>query len=487
MPNDMPKGNNSNIQESLLPEDLAEELYVQIKVEECSEQEVKNLTSKLRRKVSTDIFFKTASELYKMLIADNNEKSSQYAEYLKLLYGTGSRASYFDKDAIKNDLSKEDEEDQIRKIDYCVGDIFAFQGKPVKIKRIYGEQVEVADADRVDLSSRNINELLERAENLLLNIEKSISTTPSLAIMYQVVSMEFDYLRVRLEIDIDMLRKGTAFSFGDKEWVVDYKGWSEKLRNALSKNSLRFDLKTDDVCYHEPAFDYKKIVENRVNIWHNFHENVEEVIFLLDRMNECLVMPSKEKILNIYEMLYNGYQLRQMKKDCEEYKVFMIGVPKCNLQRALDEKRMALESELEQSGFFDGFGSDSVSACQMLYDQEKNEWDKESLGRHIFGHKKTLTNEKVYSFFRYVTVMDMIRKDYPAKGKNLASETLPTVAVPSDGVTTIPGKRELTELLKSIPSSNGNVQITLNYVNGDQVMHKDANIDKNFGTIITND
>ena len=62
MPKDMPKGNTSNLQKSLLPEDLAEELYVQLKVEECSEQEVKILTSKLRRKVSTDIFYNTASK-----------------------------------------------------------------------------------------------------------------------------------------------------------------------------------------------------------------------------------------------------------------------------------------------------------------------------------------------------------------------------------------------------------------------------------------
>ena len=95
-------------------------------------------------------------------------------------------------------------------------------------------------------------------------------------------------------------------------------------------------------------------------------------------------------------------------------------------------------------------------------------------GKYIYDNRKQLSSQAVGDFFVYADLKSALDCTIATLGAGNEGEKLPAVV-----------SARLQQLTKALQNTPSNVSITVNLINGDQVAHKDANIDKNFGAIVT--
>ena len=95
-------------------------------------------------------------------------------------------------------------------------------------------------------------------------------------------------------------------------------------------------------------------------------------------------------------------------------------------------------------------------------------------GKYIYDNRKQLSSQAVGDFFIYADLKSALDCTIATFGAGNEGEKLPAVV-----------SARLQQLTKALQNTPSNVSITVNLRNGDQVAHKDANIDKNFGAIVT--
>ena len=95
-------------------------------------------------------------------------------------------------------------------------------------------------------------------------------------------------------------------------------------------------------------------------------------------------------------------------------------------------------------------------------------------GKYIFDNRKQLSSQAIGDFFVYADLKPALDGTIATFGAGNEGENLPAVVV-----------EQLQQLKKDLQNTPSNVSITVNLISGDMVAHKDANIDKNFGAIVT--
>lgn len=97
-------------------------------------------------------------------------------------------------------------------------------------------------------------------------------------------------------------------------------------------------------------------------------------------------------------------------------------------------------------------------------------------GKYIFENRRQLPSHAVRDFFVYADLKPALDSTIATSGTGNEGDKLPSMVV-----------SQLQQLTRTLQNAPTNVSITFNLISGDQVMHKDANIDKNFGPIVSTD
>ena len=107
----------------------------------------------------------------------------------------------------------------------------------------------------------DVADQLSRIEKLLFDVAPTITTTPALEMMYGVLGLELNYLKIRLNQDKELLQNAIVFSSEPGGFRINYKEWHDKLERAKWKWGFKEFNNTDPVCYEDPGFDYKLFKE----------------------------------------------------------------------------------------------------------------------------------------------------------------------------------------------------------------------------------
>ena len=295
----------------------------------------------------------------------------------------------------------------------------------------------------------DIDVLLQHIFFLLQEVQSRVSTTPALMLMYRVVLLDLNYVKIRLTQDKSILEKATVFSSQPGGFRVNYKEWYVKLEQTRFKWGLYDTDKTDDVCYENPGFQIKDLREKHEQVWKKLHDELNEVCSLLSEMHTLINFPSDEKLMQTYEMLRDSYFRHEYIKDRAEFETFMISVPKRPSLRVakLNNQLRDYKYALLDSGFLDEmcyevlvtdeqlkqFEKDDVDVLNyqregvldMLFDRTSKKWDKDLIARYIFSNRSRLTIDQINSFIRYTWQREDIEKELAGldSGNNLYIES----------------------------------------------------------------
>ena len=95
-------------------------------------------------------------------------------------------------------------------------------------------------------------------------------------------------------------------------------------------------------------------------------------------------------------------------------------------------------------------------------------------GKYIYENRKHLSSQAIGDFFVYADLKPALDCTIATFGAGNEGEKLPVVVAD-----------KLQQLTKALQNTPSNVSVAFNFIGGDLVAHKDANIDKNFGPIVT--
>lgn len=95
-------------------------------------------------------------------------------------------------------------------------------------------------------------------------------------------------------------------------------------------------------------------------------------------------------------------------------------------------------------------------------------------GKYIYENRKHLSSQAIGDFFVYADLKPALDCTIATFGAGNEGEKLPVVVAD-----------KLQQLTKALQNTPSNVSVAFNFIGGDLVAHKDANIDKNFGAILT--
>lgn len=295
----------------------------------------------------------------------------------------------------------------------------------------------------------DIADQLSRIEKLLFDVASTITTTPALEMMYGVLGLELNYLKIRLNQDKKLLQNAIVFSSEPGGFRINYKEWHDKLERAKWKWGFKEFNNTDPVCYEDPGFDYKLFNEKHEFLWKRLHSELEEVVALLDEIHKIINYPSDEKIIETYNLLTDSYYQKEYHRDKEEFESFIISVPKRKDLRVkkLRNKLFEYKWSMKRSGVLDEMccdvyipdeklseletlGTEAIldfqreGVLKMFYDEIGDCWDKDVIGRYFFVNRRTIKPEQIYSFMRYIWQKEAIEKELYDMG--IANELSPT-------------------------------------------------------------
>lgn len=293
----------------------------------------------------------------------------------------------------------------------------------------------------------DIADQLERIKHLLFDVEPTISTTPALTMLYGIVVLELNYLKIRLSQDKKLLENATIFSSEPGGFRINYKEWHDVLESARWKWGYKNFSMTDPVCYESPGFDYSIFNEKHEDLWKKLHIELDETLQLLLDLHGLINFPSDEKIIQTYDLLQDSYMKHEYDKDKESFIQFMLSVPKRRdlriqkLQNKLDEYTWQLKqsgvldelcceiyvsdeklAELESLGSYAVLDYQRKGVLKMLYDEKKQEWDKDAIGRYFFTNRTTISRDQRHSFFRYLWQKESIEKELSELGISCKSK-----------------------------------------------------------------
>lgn len=295
----------------------------------------------------------------------------------------------------------------------------------------------------------DIEVLLQHIFFLLQEVQSRVSTAPALMLMYRVVLLDLNYVKIRLTQDKSMLEKATIFSSQPGGFRVNYKEWYDKLEQTRFKWGLYDIDKTDDVCYEDPGFQINELREKHKHVWKKLHDELNEVCSLLSEMHTIINYPSEEKLMQTYDLLRDSYFRLEYVKDRADFETFMISVPKRQSLRVakLNNQLHDYKYALFNSGFLDEmccevlvtdeqlkkFEKDEVDVLNyqregvldMLFDSTSKKWDKDIIARYIFSNRFMLTRDQINSFIRYTWQKEDIEKELAGvdSGNNLFIES----------------------------------------------------------------
>lgn len=359
---------------------------------------------------------------------------------------------------------------------YCVGDIVQTKGNcgkviPVKLTKIRNNGLSYTDdVQHARISISDTRVMIDRLISLLKSID-NITTLPALQVMFGVVLMELDYLYVRLSADSDLIDSGVIFALGNGDSSYNYGQYVEKLKPALQQWNRRSIDNKDDACYFNPGFEYDLFEKKFDEFVDVLREKGNAVMNLLNEMNASIQRPTMEKLRKMYDLLHRVYLHGAYSHDIEEYETFHIGVTRFNTIKLLTDRLAEMEKELDESKVFEKFGYDLQLVICKLYNPSKNKWDEDALAKHIFAHRKELTQKQLNVFFKYVEIGGKIKQELEEfkKTPDAVMVKLPTNSVNAThqvGQSTPVTAQELNELLRQLAAS-GMPMINLTVVNGE--------------------
>lgn len=277
------------------------------------------------------------------------------------------------------------------------------------------------------ISPIDIVEQLSRIERLLFDVASTITTTPAMEMMYGVLGLELNYLKIRLKQDKELLQNAIVFSSEPGGFRINYKEWHDKLERAKWKWGFKDFNNTDPVCYEDPGFDYRYFDAKHEFLWKRLHSELNEVINLLNETHRIINYPSDEKIIETYDMLKGFYSHHEYNKDKEEYDSFLLSVPRRKDLRVkkLSSKLLEYKWAMKQSGVLDEMccdvyvsdeklkeletlGVDAIldfqreGALKMLFDEKEKCLDKDAVGRYFFANRRMINTSQIHAFMRYV-------------------------------------------------------------------------------------
>lgn len=371
---------------------------------------------------------------------------------------------------------------------YCVGDIVQTQCKcgekvAVKITKIRNNGLSFTDdVQHARIAISSTKDMLDRVQNLLSSIS-NITTIPALEVMVGVVIMELDYLYVRLYADRALMDNGFFIALGNEDLAHDYGKHIEKLSSALSLWNRRCADKKDDACYFNPGFDYEQFDEHFVALLDSLTEKGNAVIDLLKEMDAAIKRPSTETIIKMYGLLHHIYMCSAYNKDLEDFETFHIGVTRANTIKLLTDRLSEMEKEVEESKVFEKFGYDLQTIICKLYNKSTNKWDEESLAKHIFAHRKDLSQDQLNVFFKYAEIGGQIKQELDEfrKTPDAVMVTPPSTPVPVAQMVRPTGPitaEELSEILRQY-TAQGMPIVNLTVVNGENKIIQPENYGEN--------
>lgn len=382
-------------------------------------------------------------------------------------------------------LSLEEEKSELMKRKesytlYCLGDIVRTKNKsgdviPVRLTKIRNNSLSFTDDIRyANIPISNTKVMIERFISLLKSID-NITTLPALQVMFGVVLMELDYLYVRLNADKQSMNTGLFLVVrdgGDSGDAGDYGKSIDSFYKALDLWDQRSAAKKDDACYFNPGFDYQHFEEQFNTFVDRLHEKGNAVAELLKEIDSFVKRPPLKTIMSMYDLHKQIYMCSAYNKDLDDFETFHIGVTKANTIKLLTDKLRQFEKELDESKVFEKFGYDLETVICKLYTRSKNAWDEESIAKHIFAHRKELSQKQLNVFFKYVEIGGRIKKELEEFKKTPDSIM---VKVPSktdsavthqESLSSAITAQELNELLQQY-ASNRMPLINLTVVNGE--------------------
>ena len=287
----------------------------------------------------------------------------------------------------------------------------------------------------------DVADQLSRIEKLLFDVVPTITTTPALEMMYGVLGLELNYLKIRLNQDKELLQNAIVFSSEPGGFRINYQEWHDKLERAKWKWGFKEFNHTDPVCYEDPGFNYQIFKEKHEFLWKRLHSELNDVVKLLNDIHEIINYPSDEKIIETFNLLKDLYSPEKNVADKEEFESFVLSVPKRKdlRVRKLRDKLIEYRSLMKQSGVLDEIccdvnisdeklfelkasGRDAVidfqreEVLKMLYDEDGKCWDKDAIGRYFFVNRRTIKSEQIHSFMRYIWQKEAIEKELSKMG-----------------------------------------------------------------------
>lgn len=360
---------------------------------------------------------------------------------------------------------------------YCLGDIVRAKNNsgdviPVKLTKIRNNGLSYTDDVRYAIIPiSNTKVMIERFISLLKSID-NITTMPALQVMFGVVLMELDYLYVRLNVDRESMNTGLFLVVRDGGDAGDYGKSIDRLIDALDLWDQRSSAKKDNACYFNPGFDYQPFEEQFNTFVDKLHEKGNAVAELLKEIDSFVKRPPLKTIMSMYDLRKQIYMCSAYNKDLDDFETFHIGVTKANTIKLLTDKLRQFEKELDESKVFEKFGYDLETVICKLYNRSKNTWDEESIAKHIFAHRKEISQEQLNVFFKYVEIGGRIKKELEEFKKTPDAIMVKVPSKTGNAVTHQESlsspitAQELSELLRQY-ASNGMPMINLTVVNGE--------------------
>lgn len=305
----------------------------------------------------------------------------------------------------------------------------------------------------------------------------------------------WDDLRTNAQQNLCIVPTGIDFGNGtysdDSDWVKCRKLYPKHFKTALKSSNL---------ADNNVLMEFAKALESRdfdiTSFGNLVFYSLISLTGVLQKIKMLLDNPP-EQLMNEYcdnqrERFVEGFAKgrKKMADILEE------DLPERRKLNKLKSFRKELQDKLFDSRFVDNLISEVTEFDVEDYRQEHLETDLDDTnikrvialdelvktdgslmakaGKYIYDNRKQLSTQAVGDFFVYVDLKSAPDCTIATFGAGNEGEKLPVVVAD-----------KLQQLIKALQNTPSNVSVVFNFIGGDQVAHKDANIDKNFGAIVT--